>query len=355
MQRGSLVRRIKDIHDQYGPMVRVAPDEISFIDAAAGRDIYAARQGQPRFPKNPVWMGDDVPRGNSIVSANEDDHSKIRRVWGRAFSEAALKDQEPVVQQFVGKFIVNLRERATNAADGSTGGTVNIVEWLNFLMFDLTSDLSFGESFGCLEKGEVHPWMAMIFSHFKSSTLIASIRFYPYLYKLLVWSLPKKVLKEQQEHFRMSCDKVQRRLNSEKSRPDFLQHVLEHRGSAAAGLTEAEIEKTAATMIVAGSETTATLLTAILCHLVDCPHINDRLSQEIRSAYNDEEEMTPASLIKLPYLGAVIQETLRIAPPVPTGMPRIVPPGGAFVCGQWLPENVRYFLIYRKHRSEGQA
>jgi len=338
MHRGDLVRRITEIHEQYGSTVRVAPNELSFTDPAAGRDIYAARPGQPKSPKNPIWMGEPIPRGNSIIAANDADHSRIRRVWAHAFTDRALKEQEPVLQGYVGKFIAKLRMQGDGAA-------LDIVQWINFLTFDLTGDLAFGESFECLEGVALHPWISMIFSQFKSATLLASIRFYPSLHALLIWSLPASVLQKQQDHFQMSRDKVQRRLNLEKPRRDFLQHVMEHQGSGdEGGLTEAEIEKTAATMIVAGSETTGTLLAGILNHLIRSPDVMSHLVNEIRSAYSDEEEMTPASLNRLVFLGAVIQEGLRIAPPVPTGMPRVVPSGGASVCGVWLPENVSRFV-----------
>ncbi len=41
------------------------------------------------------------------------------------------------------------------------------------------------------------------------------------------------------------------------------------------------------------------------------------------------------------YLNAVIEEGLRIAPPFPAGLPRVVPPGGDTVCGEWLEAGVR--------------
>ena len=340
MQSGTLVRRITEIHNQYGTIVRVAPNELSFIDAAACRDIYAARAGQPRFPKNPVWMGEPIPRGNSIVDANEEDHARMRKVWGHAFTEKALRAQEPVLQMYVSRFIARLREVVEEEA---SGGPLDIVQWFNFLTFDLTGDLAFGESFGCLEGRTLHPWISVIFAHFKSATLLASIRFYPSLYRVLIWSLPASVLRKQREHFQMASQKVQQRLNLDTERTDFLQHVVEYDGvgDRDGTLSAEEIEKTAATMIVAGSETTGTLLSGILNCLLKHPDAMEQLVKEVRSAFSSEHA-TPslASLAELPYLGAVIQEGLRVTPPVPTGMPRVVPRGGAYVNGHWFPENV---------------
>lgn len=339
MQSGHLVRCINEIHIKYGPIVRVAPNELSFISSDACRDIYAARGSQPKFPKNPVWMGKPVPRASGIVDANDEDHGRLRKVWGHAFTQHALDDFEPVLHKYVNVFIAQLRGLPREK-------DVDIVPWFNFLTFDLTGDLAFGESFNCLDGKMLHPWISMIFSHFKSATLIASIRFYPSLYSLLMWMLPASVLRKQQEHFQFSRNKVQQRLGLEKQRPDFMQHVIQH-SAGDSGLKQSEIEKTAATMIVAGSETTGTLLSAVMSHLIGSPSIMDKLVDEIRSAYAVEEEMTTASLAKLPYLDAVIQETLRIAPPVPTGMPRVVPAGGASVAGNWLPENVSSHICER--------
>lgn len=68
MRKGDLVRRINEVHIQYGPIVPVAPEDLSFVEATACRDIYDARGHQPRFPKNPMWMGKNLPRANGIVA-----------------------------------------------------------------------------------------------------------------------------------------------------------------------------------------------------------------------------------------------------------------------------------------------
>lgn len=338
MQSGNLVPKITAFHARYGPIVRTAPNELSFIDPSASRDIYAARDGQPRFPKNPVWMGGLIPRGNSIVNASDEDHARIRQVWSHNFTSAALKRQEPLLNHYVNKFMERLRAHEDRAR-------IDIVQWINFLTFDLTGDLAFGESFNCLEGGKFHPWIEVIFSHFKSATLLASIRFYPSVFGALTYLLPASVLRKQQQHFQFAKEKLQRRLNLEQERPDFLQCVVEHQHKSDDCLSEIEIERTAATMIVAGSETTGTCLAGILNHLLKHRDVLEELVHEIRTRYFSEEEIDQDSLVRLPYLRAVMQEGLRIAPPVPTGMPRIVPPGGANVCGHWLSENVSHHFL----------
>jgi hypothetical protein len=98
---------------------------------------------------------------------------------------------------------------------------------------------------------------------------------------------------------------------------------------------------------VAGSETTATLLSGLTNHLLRNPEIFDRLKKEIRTSVKKEEDIVIANLINLPFLNACIEEGLRIFPPVPVGLLRVVPAGGSDIDGNIIPEgvslsNVRY-------------
>ena len=63
----------------------------------------------------------------------------------------------------------------------------------------------------------------------------------------------------------------------------------------------------------------------------------EKLRQELANTFKTDSEISFASLSQLKILNAVIQETFRIYPPVPTALPRIVPITGATVCGDTLP------------------
>lgn len=97
-------------------------------------------------------------------------------------------------------------------------------------------------------------------------------------------------------------------------------------------------------LIVAGSETAATLLSGCIYYLCTNTQVMNQLTGEIRSAFLKEEDMTFRSMASLPYLSAVIEESLRKYPPFVTNLARIVPQGGAFVDGHLVPEGVMLFL-----------
>jgi cytochrome P450 len=65
-----------------------------------------------------------------------------------------------------------------------------------------------------------------------------------------------------------------------------------------------------------------------------------RLLEGLRSNFQEENQMDVLSINRLNYLQAVIQETLRLAPPITNGFPRQVPPEGAVVDGSFIPGGV---------------
>jgi hypothetical protein len=93
-------------------------------------------------------------------------------------------------------------------------------------------------------------------------------------------------------------------------------------------------------LIVAGSETSATLLSGCIFYLCTAPHVMSRLVAEIRSTFKQDSDMTFRAVEDLKYMNAVIEESLRIYPPFVTSLSRVVPQGGAFVNGHFLPGDV---------------
>jgi cytochrome P450 len=97
-----------------------------------------------------------------------------------------------------------------------------------------------------------------------------------------------------------------------------------------------EIETTFNILIIAGSVITASALAGTTAYLLKNPMCLATLVQETRSNFEEETDINLSSVEKLPYLSAVIEEGLRMAPPVPSGLPRVTPAEGGVVCGEWL-------------------
>lgn len=102
-----------------------------------------------------------------------------------------------------------------------------------------------------------------------------------------------------------------------------------------------EITDNAQLLILAGSETTATALSGATNLLATHPHVFAKLAQEVRSSFNEENEIDLHSVQRLEYLIAVLKETMRFYPPAPTPALRVTKPSGDTILGRHVPEGVR--------------
>lgn len=93
-------------------------------------------------------------------------------------------------------------------------------------------------------------------------------------------------------------------------------------------------------IMLGGSETSSTALAAATYFLTLCPATLAKLTTEIFSAFETESEINVHNIQNLPYLTAVMDETLRIHPPLPQSSPRVVHQGGDVICGTFVPEGV---------------
>lgn len=102
----------------------------------------------------------------------------------------------------------------------------------------------------------------------------------------------------------------------------------------------ADIYVNANLFMLAGTETSATVLSGCLYHLCVNPDLLVRLQREIDGTFRSNEEINMARCQPLRYLNACLMETLRIYPAVPVGMAHKTPPGGAIILDQLVPGNV---------------
>jgi len=330
MLGGTLPYRIKQLHDQYGPIVRIGPNELSITDERAWKDIFLRRD----FLRPPQWGA--RPPGvdaHNLISAPADVHARFRKAFAPAFSEKALFGYEPLIREYFDKLLDRLESKSTT--------TVDIVEWLNFTTFDIIGELCWGRSFGCLDSGKGHAFIDILL-HFKAALIGTVIKHYPAIDALVPYITPKSALTMLHNVFSTGHQRIQERIlcEDESRKPDILSHVLQYNKSnpASSNLSEGEVEFNALTMIIAGSETLTSALSGALHNLLSHPQACKALTSELRSSFETEKDITASTLTTLPYLNAVLNETLRLCPPFPDNLRRTVPKGGATVAGHSFSE-----------------
>ncbi|KAJ5591827.1 uncharacterized protein N7459_002196 [Penicillium hispanicum] len=333
---------ITALHERYGPVLRISPNELAFNTPQAFRDIYGFRPGGC-FPKDRSHY---IPPANGVdhlvCAVDNAVHARQRRLLAPAFSERALRDQEGLIKGYVDTMIGKLRSEI--AKHGLP--RVDIKIWMNYTTFDITGDLMFGESFDCLKDNQLHPWIQLIFNSIKALALAGTAKQFPILDKVLNALLPMETKRKAEQHFQLAAQKVDRRLEASIARPDFMSAILQNGLSEKKGqyldseriMSRAEIHSNAFILIVAGSETSATLISGCVFYLCTHSHVMAGLVKEIRSAFAKDEDITFRSTASLKYLNAVIEESLRLYPPFVTSLARIVPPGGSEIDGRFVSE-----------------
>jgi cytochrome P450 len=107
-------------------------------------------------------------------------------------------------------------------------------------------------------------------------------------------------------------------------------------------LSDDELAANTDILMVAGSETTATLLAGVIYLLLANPNKLRKVKQEVRSAFETIDEISfAAASMKLPYTLACLTEALRLYPPVPVPLLReTLPDQMTPIAGHLIPANV---------------
>lgn len=210
--------------------------------------------------------------------------------------------------------------------------------WYNNFTFDVIGDLAFGEPFGCLDcKDSVHPLIANIFPNFRADARFAFYSTIPILGRIMA-RVYRKDAQTREEMGRVMGLKTEERMSlGTELRTDFITYIM--RGNKdGTGMSHEEILHNIRTLLLAGTETTATALSGFTYHISYDKHTRTALTEEIRRAYSSESAIDIQSTSSLPYLNACIEETLRIFPPVPEIPNRRST--GDFVGGYYVPRGV---------------
>jgi hypothetical protein len=124
------------LHEIYGPIVRIGPNEVSIADTTALSPIFGAKSWEKGKAYSFTASG-GAATSETALSAIRDhkEHTARRRIWDRAFAIAALKGYQPSIQHRVDQLCDRLDSICLN------DGALDFQEWVGFLVFDVMTDL----------------------------------------------------------------------------------------------------------------------------------------------------------------------------------------------------------------------
>ncbi|KAL5390314.1 hypothetical protein DPSP01_001886 [Paraphaeosphaeria sporulosa] len=328
--------RIKALHDEYGPVVRVAPNELHINDPRAWNDIYMRKDSEIRPPQ---WgMRPPGIESYNVISGVGSDHGRFRKALGMAFSEEAVKEYEPTVRSYFNKFTARIDELI---AKNKGSAVVDMVKWSNFTTFDIIGELAWSKSYDCLDTGAGHAIMGVL-SHFQGVIIAAAITYYPWINNALMAITPRSAFEDLKMIFNDGHERLQNRIKHGPSgHPDVLGHLAEYnKQNPTAKITDDEIEQNVFSCLVAGSECLTTAFSGAFHYLLVYPSKLKRAQEEVRAAFSSEASINATDAAKLEYLNAVIEESLRLCPPLPDMLRRQLPSEApTTIAGRVIPPN----------------
>ncbi|KAI1415600.1 cytochrome P450 [Hypoxylon sp. FL1857] len=335
---GRYTHEIMKMHEIYGPVVRISPDEVHCSDVDFLDEIYTLGGRKRDKPRHQV--SGSAMEYSGFATFDHDLHRLRRTPLGKFFSRNQIARLEPEIQVLVQRLCDKLLAEAGKDKPLSVQGAYSC------FTSDVISYYSFGESFGFLDReawepsfrGAVYSLLQTIFLFrffpFLKHTADASLWFLNYLPEdvaLLIRTLnidiPNKIKKTKAD---MDAGVVRERqtvfgelLNSDLPPPE--KSLARLTGEASAVLS-------------GGTETLSWTLSVLTYFLLTQPWILTKLTDELRSVVSDPQNLPPwTTLEQLPYLGAVVQEGLRLSYGVPGRTARVATEEDLVYRGQWTP------------------
>ncbi|KAJ3534186.1 hypothetical protein NM208_g7650 [Fusarium decemcellulare] len=367
--RGFSSRQIHSTHQTH-PILRIGPNTVSFSSPSAIRAIYG--HSTPCV-KGGSYDNNVTEHSGLIDVVDKKKHAFKRRILSNAFATRNLEQWEFKVADKVHRLLRQFdRLCSAEASESGQTSSIDVRRWFNLFTVEAIVDIALSHRLGLLDRaGALVPVAAekgkqqcvdFVQSLHASRRATASIVFSNWFRPL------RDVLKTLPGWFRdqwlvgQGFDMIVKHLTHQRLQrheegedlDDLTSCLLKDKSGQPRNPRTPDVEGDVATFLDAGSDTTAIALTNLFYFLLKSPAALSRLRAEVdaNAVFDDDGVVTYASVKHLPYLRACIDESLRLMPPVSTGLHRLTPPEGQEIDGHWIPGNTIVVVpIYTAHRN----
>ncbi|KAF2172252.1 hypothetical protein M409DRAFT_63002 [Zasmidium cellare ATCC 36951] len=332
------------IHERYGPIVRIAPDEVSLASPTAAREVLAAGKG---FHKTDFYWVFPPPENPDIFTEiREDVHAIKKRHASHPYSMATMHTMALFIED-TQRLLMSKLDRMCKAQDQYC----NLGNYLHYFAFDVLGEVAFSRKFGFLEAGfDVEGAIKTIDDVQWYDGIVGQIPEWDYvfrrnpLWKFVPWLRAGNFLIT-----RMAVEEMdkRKRFGKPQERKDLLSQLFDAHAKAPDAFKEGDIFAVAHGAIMAGSDSTASTMQSFSYHVLRDPAIYANLKRELdeATASGKLSEMPQWSEAQsLPYFQACLKEAMRLRPAVGLNICRLVPSAGAEIGGQFFPGGTRIAL-----------
>ncbi|KAH8666214.1 cytochrome P450 [Ilyonectria robusta] len=326
---GDYAPRIKRLHDKYGPIVRLGPNLLDLDFPELSRVIYSTdgKWKKTDFYKNSSSIVNGRITYHMFSETGNVEHARLKRPVVRHYTVPSVRAMEPHMDKVIQDFCDHLQQRFVEPRKICDFGN-----WLAYYAWDFLGAVTFSKKFGYMKEG--HDFDGTLAIADKSIDYLGLCGQMPWLDYWLdknpIYPLgPPNI----SNVTRIAIENMTARLKGddkdfEHKKPDFLQYFIESKETHPEIVDEATIVGYLLLNLIAGADTTAITMRALFYHCLKNKRIWTKLQTEVRANLAAGISAPYATTRILPYLEAVVNETLRYHPAVSMTMERIVPPGG---------------------------
>ncbi|KAL6716918.1 hypothetical protein ACLMJK_004830 [Lecanora helva] len=325
--QGKFIFKVRELHRQYGPIIRITPDELHVEDPEFLDELYSRSERRDKYESTSNRFGNPT----SILGTSSHELHRVRRT-----PLNPLFSKKEVNEKFVPVIWRKLDLLCTRFAQFQAEGRILPLNqaWSAFCG-DMMSQLTFGKTYNHLASQE---FQADFHDGFVAAAKLgpAALQF-PWIMPLMQ-AIPAFLVVKVQPLLAILLE-VQRDINiatkeiidgkSDKenhfNQPTVVQTLLDS-DIPPQEKSLSRLRDEAQLIIAAGLKSTAWALTIASFHIINTPETFIKLRKELESAMsNPDAEVELTALEKLPYLHACTQEAVRLSYGVTTRLPRILP------------------------------
>jgi cytochrome P450 len=353
------------LHHQYGPIVRISPNRLSFQSPSAIKDIYGLHGGLLQKSDMHI-VAQQSSRGDSFqtlfANTNPEWHNSLRRKVNPAFSMTTMVQYERYVDETVA--VLLQRWESDFAGKEGSAGHLDLPMWMHYYTEDAVTNVTYGKRMGFLEKGD------------ESGLLAATNKMLYYTMFVIQWPvldlwLRKNMVKmwlnrhgwfnnqtTETVPFALKAQQERRELRESKTskgkgptEDTLTDKFLKAQAEQPESFGPRELLALGLSIVAAGSETTSITLSALWYYILKNRSCYIKLQAEIDAKFPPGTPITFSQSQALPYLSAVIKETFRMHPATGWAPERVVPAGGHVIAGERIPTgtvvSVSAWVIHR--------
>lgn len=340
--RGSWHDDIIKLHEKYGPVVRIAPNEVSIVDKEALLKVYGHATGIRKTRWYDVWRPAGLGEGMFYTTLPKE-HAFLRKRVSNAYSMSTILSLEHTMQPLLDNVWAKFRDIANE------GRTIDMQQWANYLAYDVVTRLGVGEASGFVQAGAD---LRSIIKTLHTMFLLQSVMGYiPGGMRWFQYAIPRLFLPAIAGYSgdpnlafgawmgEEVVPKVIARTQAGKTTTeDHLDRFIAMKEADGSPASLPSVLGEAGNLLGAGGDTTAIGIAVVLGELLQHPEYLEKVRAEVDGAFEQTgQALDYRTAEKLPFLHASVKEALRLCPSILWQLPREAPAEGITIAGHYIP------------------